>query len=243
MNCKIRTKDDIAIIDIQEKIIDHIFAYDLSNKVLLLIQEENINYIAINFENILLFSSTAVGTLLDISKIIHKYNGEICLFNLNNDLIESIKILNLEKALQIVSDEKDAINYLSSIVTTIDNNICNYRILNNVVIFDIKTPRFGLQNSGFIKAKCIDLIEKRKVNKICLNFENVSLITSYGIGILVSISNIAKINKVVFCIYNLNQDVLEIINISMVDNIIKIVKNEIEALRLTFNDTCIHMIH
>lgn len=227
MEIKIRTRQDITIIDLDGNEIDHKNTSYLSEKILSLIKEEGIQNIGLNLEKVSWLTSSGIGALLNIRKSINKADGELCIYNINPQVLESIKVLMIDRILPVFNNEEEAVNYLKATPWSKAEKVYELRSINkDIIIIDIKEPQLDLQNSGDIESKCIELIEKEGKDKIGINFEKVSFITSSGIGALLSIYNCANNNNAKLCIYNVCQDILEALEISMVDKILTIATDE-----------------
>ncbi|MEW5821869.1 MAG: STAS domain-containing protein [Cyanobacteriota bacterium] len=232
MDIKIRSRQDITIIDFEGTEIDHKNTSFLSEKILSLIKEEEVKNIALNLEKISWLTSSGIGALLNIRKSINKADGELCIFNINPQVLESIKVLMIDRILPVFNDEEEAVDYLKSTPWSKAEKVYEVRKLNGISLIDIKEQQLDLQNSGDIESKCLELVEKEKIEKIAINFEKVSFITSSGIGALLSIYNCTTNNNAKMCVYNLCQDILEALEISMVDKILNIVSDEKSAIEL-----------
>ena len=232
MDIKIRTRTDVTIIDLDGTEIDHKNTSQLNDKILSLIKDEGIQNIALNLEKISWLTSSGIGALLNIRKTINKANGELCIFNINSQVLESIKVLMIDRILPVFNTEDEAIEYLKTTPWNKSEKIYEIREIEDIRIIDIKEPQLDLQNSGDIETKCYEIIEKDGINKLGINFEKVTFITSSGIGALLSIYNCTNNNNTQMCIYNVCNDILEALEISMVDKILNIVSDEEEALEM-----------
>lgn len=235
MDIKIRTRNNITIIDLEGTEIDHKNTSYLSEKILGLIKSEGIQNIALNLEKISWLTSSGIGTLLNIRKTINKIDGELCVYNINTQVLESIKVLMIDRILPVFPNEEEAIEYLKTTPWNKVEKVLEVRKIDNVSIIDIKEKQVDLQNSGDIESKSIELIERDKVRNLAINLEKVSFITSSGIGVLLSIYNCANNNNAQMCIYSLNPDILEALEISMVDKILNIFKDEATAIEYLRN--------
>jgi anti-anti-sigma factor len=230
MDLKIRTKTNFTIIDIQGSEIDHKNASLLSEKISELINQEGIQTIALNLENVSWLTSSGIGTLLNIRKHLNKNDGELCIYNINPQVLDSIKVLMIDRILPVFHDEAAAVEYLKSTPLSKGEKVYEVREKDDIVLVDIKEKQVDLQNSGEIESICIEIIEKENNKYLGLNFEKVTFITSSGIGTLLSIYNCANNNEAQICIYNVNQDIMEALEISMVDKILNIEPDEDAAI-------------
>lgn len=230
MEIKIRSRKDITIIDLEGTEIDHKNTSYLSERILALINEESIQNIALNLEKISWLTSSGIGALLNIRKTINKADGELCIYNINPQVLESIKVLMIDRILPVFNNEEDAIKYLKTTPWNKIEKIYELRQIEDISFIDIKEKQLDLQNSGDIESKCLELIEHEHITKIAINFEMVTFITSSGIGALLSIFNCTNNNDAKMCLYNVCQDILEALEISMVDKILNIAKDEKEAI-------------
>lgn len=226
MEIKIRTRNDITIVDLDGNEIDHKNTSTLSDRLLKLIKEEGIHNIALNLEKVTWLTSSGIGALLNIRKTINKVDGELCIYNINQQVLESIKVLMIDRILPVFNNEEEAINYLKTTPWNKTEKVFEVRTVNEIYIIDIKEQQLDLQNSGDIESKCLELIEKEGIIKLGLNFASVSFITSSGIGALLSIYNCATNKRANMCIFNVCQDIMEALEISMVDKILSIADDE-----------------
>jgi anti-sigma B factor antagonist len=230
MDIKIRNRQDITIIDLELSEIDYKSTSILTDRLLSLIKDEGVHNIAINLEKISWLTSSGIGALLNIRKTVNKQEGELCLFNINQQVLESIRVLMIDRILPVFDNEDKAIEYLKTSPWNKTDKIYEIRRFGDVIVIDIKEKQVDLQNSGDLENKSIELIEKDSISKLAFNFEKVSFITSSGIGALLSIYNFASNNNANICLFNLNTDIMEALEISMVDKILNIAKDEISAI-------------
>lgn len=232
MEIKIRSRKNITIIDLFGSEIDHKNTSLLTEKLLNLINNEGIQYIALNMENISWLTSSGIGSLLNIRKSINKADGELCIFNINPQVLDSIRVLMIDRILPVFNNEDEAIEYLETTPWNKGEKIYEERQVEDIYILDINEKQVDLQNSGDIETRCQELISKENVKKVAINFEKVSFITSSGIGALLSVYNCATNYNAQMCIYNLSKDIIEALEISMVDKILNIASNEKDAIAL-----------
>jgi anti-anti-sigma factor len=231
MDLKIRQRNNITIIDIEGNEIDHKNTSLLSEKISDLIKEESIQNIALNLENISWLTSSGIGTLLNIRKHLNKLDGELCLFNINPQVLDSIKVLMIDRILPVFPGEDEAVEYLKTTPWSKSEKIFEVIEHDDIRIIEIKEKQVDLQNSGEIESKCIELIENEGIKKLGLDFTNVTFITSSGIGTLLSIYNCSNNNNASMCLFNINRDIQEALEISMVDKILNIESSKDDAIR------------
>jgi len=233
MEIKVRNQNKITLIDLEGTELDHKTTNSLLEKLSNFIENDKTLFIAVNFEKITWLTSSGIGALLNIRKNLNKDNGELCLYNINKNVLESIKVLMIDRILPVYNSEEDAIEYLKNSPTNKVQKIYEVRKIDDeTYIIDVKEKQIDLQNAGEIEIKSIELIEQVQAKNIIINFEKVTFITSSGIGALLSIYNCANNNDAQFCIYNVNSDIMEALSISMVDRILNITETENEAIDL-----------
>jgi anti-anti-sigma factor len=90
----------------------------------------------------------------------------------------------------------------------------------NAYLVEIISQRFDLRNSVPVTERCTELLEKEQVTKLAINLENVTYMTTSGIGALLSIYHSCDKKDIDFVIFNLNPDIRDLLNTTMVLNII-----------------------
>lgn len=236
MKIKVRNRNEITIIDLEGTELDHKTTNTLMEKISTFIYEEKILFIAVNFEKVTWLTSSGIGALLNIRKGLNKDNGELCLYNINKSVLESIKVLMIDRILPVYNSEDNAIEYLKNAPVNKAEKVYNVRQRDDeTFVIEVKEKQVDLQNAGEIETKSIELIEEHNVKNILINFEKVTFITSSGIGALLSIYNCANNNDAQLCIYSINPDIMEALSISMVDRILNVASTEEEAVDLLKN--------
>ena len=97
-------------------------------------------------------------------------------------------------------------------------------------IYTVEESRFDLKNSIIAKSLCFELFRNSKVKRLALNLENVSYMTTSGVGAILSIFHKCLELNIQFVIYNLAPDIEELLAITMVDTVVKVAENELVAI-------------
>lgn len=126
-----------------------------------------------------------------------------------------IKLLKRKKALKLEKEIMSTGVFATSIVE-------EFRIENNTYVLDIVDYMFDLESSVLIENKCKELLKQTKVEKLILNLENISYMTTAGIGTLLSIYHICNQAKTEFEIANLSDFIKELLQSTHVLKVIKV---------------------
>lgn len=231
MEIRLRTRKNITIIDLITSEIDYKNTSVLSDRIIALIKEDGVRKIALNLEEVSWLTSSGVAALINIRKVINSYDGDFCIYNINNQILDSTKVLMIDRILPVFNSEPEAIDYLVTSSWHKSKQIFDIKDVEDVKVISLKDKQLDLQNAGSLETKATELIEKENIGKIIINLADVKFITSSGIGSLLSIYNVATNNNAKLCLCCISSDIMEALSISMVDKILTIRDNESVALQ------------
>jgi len=104
-----RKDGDILVVYFQDvSIIDESRITGLGEELLDLVKSENAK-IVVNFENVGFMSSAMIGKLIQFSTRCKAEELKLRLCNINDNVMQVFKLMNLQKVFAIDSDESDAV--------------------------------------------------------------------------------------------------------------------------------------
>lgn len=112
MRLDIKTKDRLAVIKINESELISSFAPELKTELLRLVSEGYINIIA-NLKKVSYVDSSGLSALLFGRRQVTSANGNLKLCCISDEVMEMIKIAQLNRVFDILGTEKEAIESFS----------------------------------------------------------------------------------------------------------------------------------
>jgi anti-anti-sigma factor len=103
---QIRQKGEYQILDVKEPLNIFVGYRELDNLIKKLFEEGH-KFIALNLADIIHIYSEVIGMMVKWSKILKKADGAFCVLHLNEDLLERLKYLELDKFLEMGVKEGD----------------------------------------------------------------------------------------------------------------------------------------
>lgn len=101
----------------------------------------------------------------------------------------------------------------------------------DVTIVDLLADHFNLESSNPVMNACNSLITDEGASKLVINFQKVSYMTTSGIGALLSIYRTSINHGAQMVLCNLNDDIKDVLHVTMVDGVISIVNTQEEAFK------------
>jgi anti-anti-sigma factor len=89
-------------------------------------------------------------------------------------------------------------------------------------LIEIFEPRFDLKASQPLEKNFRELLETENICKVAINFEKVKYMTTSGIGTILSIYHLCSKSELELIIYNLNDELKELLDTTMVSEVINI---------------------
>jgi len=112
------------------------------------------------------------------------------------------------------------------------SNLINVTVLDDVGVVNFTTTQvldeLNVQQLG---QELMDLVEKRYMVKLVLNFENVKFLSSAVLGKLISLNKrlTAEKGRLAFC--HIREDIMQVFKITRLDKLIPILESEEEAVQ------------
>ncbi|MDD3150834.1 MAG: STAS domain-containing protein [Candidatus Gastranaerophilales bacterium] len=115
MEIAVKSKQSYTIVDILSSNLDSTLVNTLKNILDSLINENKYD-ILVDFSNVEVVDTLALGCLITSNKECMKKGGQISLFGVNNDILMILYIIKLDKHINIYNNEKDALSRSNMLV-------------------------------------------------------------------------------------------------------------------------------
>lgn len=103
----------------------------------------------------------------------------------------------------------------------------DFKFVGHTLVLDVNDEKFDRESSTRAENRSIELLENAIIQRFAVNLENVTEITTSGIGALLSIYMKCQHTNTEFVLYNLNKHIKELLEAIGITNIVNIetVKN------------------
>jgi len=115
MNFEIKHIDDITIFKLNERKMDSTISGLLKGEFTILAQAENVRKLIVDLKDVEICDSSGLSALLLAQRQIREKGGHIRLINVNDKVLNLIKISYLENVLPICNSEEEAIEELENL--------------------------------------------------------------------------------------------------------------------------------
>ncbi len=103
------------------------------------------------------------------------------------------------------------------------------RIKPDHVVIDIADDKFGYPKTLILKRHVVELLEAGS-SHVVLNLQNVEMIDSFGLAVLISLLKLCKEHKGNLTLYGLNENVNRLIELTHMDRVLDIWETENQAV-------------
>lgn len=107
----------------------------------------------------------------------------------------------------------------------------SHRIEKNICIVDI-IGNLSVESVSLIKEYVKSIVDKKNIEKVLFNMKDITLLDSYGIGIIVGIFKTFQQNQVKFFLCNLSENNYEVFKMVYLDKILTVFESEEEAVSM-----------
>jgi anti-sigma B factor antagonist len=100
----------VTIVAFQDmSILDSVVVEEISQQLYGLVDQKALRKITLDFSNVRFMSSSMIGAIMALHRKAKAINGRIVLCGMHDDLMKVFKMLKLDKVLQFVKTEEDAL--------------------------------------------------------------------------------------------------------------------------------------
>lgn len=100
----------------------------------------------------------------------------------------------------------------------------------NITFLRSEVEKLNYENANIFSKETVDIIEKENPELIAIDFSKIKYISSIGISALSVIKGISKINNCTILLFNINEEVSEILEQTGVNSLFKLLENEDDVL-------------
>ncbi len=105
----------------------------------------------------------------------------------------------------------------------------NNRFLSECVVIDIADDKFGYPKTLVLKSHVSKLLTEGH-RHVVLNLDNVEMLDSFGIAVLISLLKLCKEQKGNLTLYGLNPQVARLMELTHMDRVLEIWESEAQAV-------------
>ncbi len=108
---RLESIDDVSVVSfVDARLLDEVTLQEVAEQLYGLVSERGLSRLVLNFGNVQVLSSTALGIFAALKKRTTSAGGDLKLCSIRAELMEPFVITGLDKKIQIYKDEQSAVD-------------------------------------------------------------------------------------------------------------------------------------
>ena len=106
VDTEVHSRGDYKIVRIKEALEIMADAPSLKTELVDLIKRTDTRFVALDMSNVSFIYSDVLGVIISVATMLRKKEGNLCMFGINDELIELIKSVHLDDLIDVYTDEE-----------------------------------------------------------------------------------------------------------------------------------------